>query len=289
MKTSNLFVRFFVAFLICTVAFLGVAAYATEKVLEADPQAMDKIQDNFKDRFHVALFMTGMSHAKPEKLENSQDKWSLAVPSDDIKLHFYSGRLSVKKTTGKEVVITATGVLDKNQAPRLLTVDGSSSQITVKQPDQDAARELHVEIEIPESFTQNLEIKTVSGEVVLEQLKLKELEINAVSSSIDLNGVQAQSLEAKTVSGDIASKDISITKIDGKSVSGKFQLQSQINSDIEWKSVSGNVALTMPETHDTHFQLKSTSGNIDNKYGSTSHSPAHQVLVKTVSGDISIQ
>jgi len=288
MKSMSLFSRFFIAFLVCTFGFLSIAAYAAEKAYETDPNILNKIEDKFKTGISIAGMSAKNDSYEFTKADDAKDSWTLQSPSTKINFKSYSGDLEIKTTPGKEVIISATGFLNKNKSPRLLVVDASTSEIDIKQPDKDAVHNLKVQIQIPESYNKDLDIKTVSGDLLIENAKLTAIDLKSVSGNTTLHGVQASSLDIKTVSGDIKVKDSSIPKINGKGVSGDLELSSNTPTSIDWRLVSGNVKLKLPETKDTHFALKSTSGNIENKHGSTKEAK-FEINILTVNGNIDIE
>lgn len=77
-------------------------------------------------------------------------------------------------------------------------------------------------------------------------LQLINLDVDSVSSNLVVNGINANELNAETVSGNITA-DGNFTKIDINSVSGNFDISTAVSPvEVESESVSGNFTITMP-------------------------------------------
>ncbi|WP_413612700.1 DUF4097 family beta strand repeat-containing protein [Bdellovibrio sp. HCB-110] len=283
----SLFTKFFIAFAVWTVGFLGLAAYAGEKAFQNDPQLISKIED----KFNVSIRMGGMSKGYgvgPAAHDKTQDTWNFAPPAKKVTFKSFSGNFSIKKSAGNEIKISATGKLDKNVAPRLLETEVNNDELTVREPENNAVKDLEVQIEIPASFTSTVDVLTVSGDVTAENLNVQDLDLKTVSGEMTLNQVTAKNLAVKTVSGDFKAEASSITRLEGKSVSGDLEITNTTPSNIDFTSVSGDVKMKLAKADKTHFSLKSVSGDIHNRHGSDKGGE-FKVTISTTSGDIEIE
>lgn len=283
----NLFSKFFIAFALWTVGFLSLATYAGGKAYESDPQLLSKLEN----KYNVSIRIGGMSKGYsvgPAAYEPTQDSWNFTPPAKKVMFKSLSGNFSIKKSAGSEIKISATGKLDKKVSPRLLETENNGNELIVREPEDNAVKDLQVQIEVPESFKNTLEVLTVSGDVVMENLNLREIESKTVSGKMILSHVTAKDLEVKTVSGDIKAEECSVAKLEGKSVSGNLEVSNAAPSSIDFTSVSGDVKMKLAKADKTHFSLKSISGDINNRHGSDKNGD-FKINISTTSGNIEIE
>nr|WP_295902563.1 DUF4097 family beta strand repeat-containing protein [uncultured Bdellovibrio sp.] len=283
----NLFTKFFIAFSVWTVGFLSLATYAGGKAFATDPDLVSKLES----KYNVSIRMGGMSKGYsvgPAEYGETKDAWTFAPPAKKVVFKSFSGNISIKKSADSEIKISATGKLDKKMAPRLLEVETTGNELKIKEPEDNAVKDLEVHIEVPASFNKDLEVLTVSGNVTLENLNLQEAELKTVSGEMTLNQIVAQELDIKTVSGDFKAEAASITKFEGKTVSGDLEMSNGIPANIDFTSVSGDVKMKIAKNDKTHFSLKSVSGDINNSHGSAKDGN-YNVKVSTTSGNIEIE
>jgi lia operon protein LiaG len=144
-----------------------------------------------------------------------------------------------------------------------------------------------------------LEIETVSGDIELVQMTVKELSLVTVSGDIDLEDVNADSSTIKTVSGDIEGKRVH-GDISMKTTSGDIDLiymSETFNLYVE--TISGDVELNLLNHVEFIYDFSTTSGDIDvrldglkkstgrdisGQFGDTNN----KIIIKTVSGDIEL-
>ncbi|MEN0057718.1 MAG: DUF4097 family beta strand repeat-containing protein [Bdellovibrio sp.] len=281
----NLFTKFFIAFLIWTIAFLSLGGYASNKAFQQDPDILSKIED----KYHVAIHIGGISKKNtPSNYEQANDSWKLAPPAKKIVLKVVSSDISIKKSAGSEIVITANGLLDKSKSDQLLETKISSDELVISEPDNEAVRKVSIQVELPASYTQALDIIAVNGDIAAEGLTLNDLSVKTVSGNVTFNNLNAKSWSLHSVSGDIKADSSSFTKISGKTVSGEIEITNQIPAQIDFTSVSGDVKMKLAKTDNIFFNLKSLSGSINNKHGSNRKGD-FEVNVSTASGDIEIE
>ncbi|KYG68626.1 hypothetical protein AZI87_05160 [Bdellovibrio bacteriovorus] len=283
MKSLGLFGKFFIAFTIWTVACLSLATYAGSKAYEQDPTLLSKIEDNYNVRIHVG----GISKADAG-WEETKDTWNFAPPVKKVSFKSINATVSFKKGIGENIIVSATGRLDKSKAPRLLKTEVQADEIIIQQPEDEATSELDVRIEVPPSLAKNIDIVTVNGNVVMENTLTDELAIKTVAGDVILKQIQTQSIALHSVSADIKAEDISAQKVTGKSVSGDLEVSTLTPAEVAFTSISGDVKIKMAPSDKLRFSLKSVSGEIHNSHGSNKNGNIG-VSVSTTSGDIEIE
>ena len=122
---------------------------------------------------------------------------------------------------------------------------------------------------IKDSFAKDIRIKSVSGDVDFEKVNCKNLIVEAVSSDLDLSSLFAARAVIKTVSG-----DATITSI--------TELPSYT-----FKSVSGDLNLKLPKTAQVDVNFKSMTGELINQFIKKGQT-AGSIEVSSMSGDAKI-
>ncbi len=265
MKEMSTFTKLFSGAVIWTICFFGIAAYSSQKAKEQDPEIMKKVEANLSEKFKGNVqFSVGGSSG-----EDSIETFTTPLPKSAIQIKSVSGDFAIQYGSGKEIVVKATGTLDKSKAEKLLIIDQNDETLSISEP-EDAVNNLAVEIYLPLQFQNEIEIKVVSGDIEVKGLTLSGLAIKTVSGDIKAHEVKAKTIDVKTISGDIS--------IDNKGP-----------VDVNAATISGDIALTLPSTvENTNFRLKSISGDIQNARVSTGKA-LFSVDMKTTSGDIKVQ
>lgn len=285
MKSMNVFSKVFVLATLWTVVFMGLAGYAGGKAFQQDPDLVQKVSEKYK----VSIHMGGMSKKYgSSSYVDTKNSWTFPATVTQINLKSLSGNFSIKKSSGTEIVVTATGGLDANQAPQLLETKQDGTTLTLQEPDNDAARHLEVYIEIPSNMISTYETTTVSGDLSIENIQAKELTLKTVSGDMILNQVTADALAITSVSADLKATNSDIKTVTGKSVSGDIEFTSQKPVGLDVVTVSGDIELTLAKSENTKFALKTTSGKIENAHGSNKAGTL-EVKAYTTSGDIEIK
>lgn len=178
-----------------------------------------------------------------------------------------------------------------------------------------------MEVVLPESFKNDISIKTVSADIAGDSLVAEDVYLKTVSGDVDFKKIESDNLDASSVSGDIdvfefMGKDINIDTTSGEirvtasqsegysisSVSGDVDLTLDAQTDdIYIDTVSGKVNLTIKDA-DASLDFKSTSGDIrtdlqlkdvsinkDNQLRAEVGKGQHTIRIKTVSGDIDLR
>ncbi len=141
-----------------------------------------------------------------------------------------------------------------------------------------------ISIYIPSSYYNDIDIKTISGNVeTFNNLKLPKLSIKSTSGDISLMDTKIENtVNIETISGTIESQNITSNKINLDLKSGNLESYYLKASDIDISGISGNINIDTIDT-DT-FNIKSTSSDID-IYNT---SVKRRAAINTVSGDLDL-
>lgn len=127
----------------------------------------------------------------------------------------------------------------------------------------------------------NLLLKTVSGEICGKVITPKSLTVKSTSGDIELESIDCNTLNAETVSGEIDFSGILAgDKIEVKTVSGDIELDNCDANYLNLKSTSGEISGTL--LTEKIFITDTTSGDIEVPRTSA----GGKCEIKTVSGDI---
>lgn len=146
-------------------------------------------------------------------------------------------------------------------------------------------------------------IRSVSGEIVLDDCSGDQIEAQTVSGALRARGLR-HSLSFSTVSGDLTLLDGSSHRIAARGVSGDvtLDLARDKGGDFRIDSVSGAVTVRLPDSPDLVVDAKTTSGHLDAAFDElrSERSPGRARLTgtlgsgtgrlsaRTVSGDVAL-
>lgn len=128
---------------------------------------------------------------------------------------------------------------------------------------------LQITLEIPVGWKGDLKIKTVNGDLKIEDVHATRVETTVVSGDTQINSAASfESLKSKTVSGNV-------------------QSEATVN-DVEVQGVSGDVVLKLPSGKKWETEMKTVSGEIKNSLKQNTQGEAASLKIRTVSGDVTI-
>lgn len=232
-------------------------------------------------------FMHFGSSENVRKQENIRKEEKIAI--DDVKklnLEFKSSDLNVFFTEESDIRVVQYSYKELRE-DQLFIVDKSNSTIEIKESNKPQffifyigfIEQISYDVYIPKTYEKSLEIKSVSGDIeVNESLKFEDLTISSTSGDVKMGNVEAKDIKIETISGDIKLQDIKSDNLKLKAVSGDIKALSAIGN-IEVKTTSGEI-----EFHkiDGKISATSVSGNIKSEdFKITGDSK-----VKTTSGDV---
>lgn len=151
----------------------------------------------------------------------------------------------------------------------------------------------------------NIELVKISGrqgDILVEELNVKQLEAKTISGDISVEGVRSEVITLQTTNGDIAiiasTASVTVKTVNGdvsvNDVLGKFMIVNNTNGDIDvdvqvlevaLKSINGDIELQTAETIEKIY-VETTSGDIElNIADNTTFSGS----IETLRGDIDME
>lgn len=282
MKTGSIFSKVFLLACLWTGIFLGLAGYAGGKTYQEDPEVFQKLAEKKNWQIHLG----GMSKKFPGNYIETKNLWTFPATAKQIRIKLVSGNVSIKRTSGPEIVVTATGGLNAERAARLIETTQEGDLLSLEEPEH-GAKDLNLNIELPLSLMSSFDIGTVSGNIAFENIQAENIVFKAVSGDMILNQVTAENLTYGGVSADLEAENCDIKKVVGKTVSGDIEYESLKTATFDLVTVSGDIKLKIPKSDQARFEMKSISGKITNNHG-TNPQGLSEVKLMTTSGDIEI-
>ena len=172
-----------------------------------------------------------------------------------------------------------------------------------------------IEVYIPKTYNQGINLKTVSGEIEVNNVDVKEINCKTTSGDISVENLTAQEMNVDTTSGDIKMKKVLLDTVDSSCVSGNLEVEGiclnigskTVSGNIEveledqpkqirMESVSGDIELTFAKIDGFNLEFSSTSGKLKSDFelsmeGNrqyTYNKGSAKLKIKTVSGDLEI-
>nr|WP_243427999.1 DUF4097 family beta strand repeat-containing protein [Alkaliphilus hydrothermalis] len=159
---------------------------------------------------------------------------------------------------------------------------------------------LQLDIYLPRRIYEEIAVKTVSGEIIIDEVEANEFSLESVSGSIHVDSAKTNTTTVGTVSGRVNILNFT-GDIDAGTVSGSVDVEyAEFNNNIDIGTTSGRINIKLPENAEFGLWAKSTSGRIDcnfpiviskdegRKMEGTVGSDKNEINVKTVSGSINI-
>jgi len=217
----------------------------------------------------------------------SSDVSVFSTEEEDIKIHFY-GRIALKS--------------DK-ALPKLITnLEGSKLKIEIKYPKVVFYNaKVVLDVYIPQDYRENIIMDTVSSDVDINNLDIKNFQCKTVSGDLQIESLGSDNLTLKTTSGNVNVLDI-IGNLKADSVSGNVNVGYRVfDNNIDIKTISGKVNIDLPQNAEFYLKTNTVSGEVVAKFPITiiSFNKMHQlegtlgtgdnsIIIDTVSGDIYI-
>jgi lia operon protein LiaG len=174
---------------------------------------------------------------------------------------------------------------------------------------------------IPEDYSKDLEINSVSGKIEAEKLSIKEFVCRNTSGSVNLKDISADKFDYSNTSGALKADNLITKEANVKAVSGSMDIDGftgditgsetsgtiditykTFKNDVQLNSVSGSIKLRLPENSGFALDARSTSGSINSDFGITIEGEVdknkkigyvknkdNKINIKTVSGSIKIE
>ncbi len=209
---------------------------------------------------------------------------------DDIKVVF-NGHMASSANTDLPIMITEK--------------TGNTLDVRIKYPSGInfgvSSLNINIDIFLPEDFSRNIDIKTTSGNVNVDELDINTLYFNTVSGSLRAEKLYTEQSTTDTTSGNIKINNFK-GSLDHKSISGDLNvIYTEFHNDIKIKTTSGDNEIRLPEDSDFYLSTKSVSGDINCEFPLTLEGKIdkkniigrvgegiNNISASTVSGDVSI-
>lgn len=174
-----------------------------------------------------------------------------------------------------------------NAVPVLeLIEDGQSAVVKIKYPEVYRfyySENLKLDVTIPESWLNELDIRTVSGDVSAQVLSGSDIKLKSSSGDIKVQDITGNNITMETVSGNVDIDTVNGENCIINSSSGDLQINKAVFSDsFRTKTVSGKCRINRLECKEA--ELQASSGDIEIK-----DVVSESVKSKTVSGSITMK
>lgn len=258
------------------------------------------------------LFNTtgGFKFAEKQHQVISEEKTLQIDNVTEIYIYSLSSNVNLISTDSNELKVNLHGTIDcficSAKYELKTSVDGDKLSIEVSASNWGGIyRFLNVKLDvmIPDSYNNNLKIKTSSADTYAENFEVDEFIYTTSSGELTLNSFTFTKGDLTTSSGDINGEDISgNTQVYSSSggINLSYSQASDFNIDI--KTSSGDVDVNIFDTANFHLYVKTSSGNIYNKFpitikgnmdddfleGIVGESSDNTITINTSSGDIVI-
>ncbi len=126
------------------------------------------------------------------------------------------------------------------------------------------ADDITVKVYLPRDEYGKLNLKTVSGDIGVRNLRFNEIDAGSTSGDIECEDViSLGSAVIKTVSGDIGLDNFDSENITAKTVSGDIEAEVLSAKNFDVNTVSGEVNVPPSDKNAGTFKAKTTSGDIE--------------------------
>lgn len=138
-----------------------------------------------------------------------------------------------------------------------------------------------ITLTMPEGCAPDLNVRTLSGDISLEDVSAGEVTLNSTSGDISVEGVEATALTASTTNGEVnvdLPEELMLERAELRTTSG--DVEARLNAQrCKAQSMSGDVSL---EGRIREADVGSVSGDVNLR------ADVEQVNVKSVSGDVDV-
>ena len=272
------------------------------------------------DMENFNLGFVGESYSNSGEYEVGSASFSENIK--DIKIHWTSGSVTIETYDGDTLEISEEEISDSDWQMRHRLRDGKltirfkkssgfwsfgrtpKKQLTVKIPEKmlDGMNTLSVDgvsakVSVSDVvLSKKLQIDTVSGDVTLSDVQVREFEMDSVSANLTATRFTVNEFDFDTVSGN-ATIDGSVEKVKFDTTSGNLKVTSSVvPGEIDFSSISGDCRLDIPEGKGFTAELDTVSGKIDCDFPTinkgkkiVSGNGAAEFDFDTVSGDVVIR
>ena len=170
------------------------------------------------------------------------------------------GSVTVKPSTGRQVVITADHNSDKVEVDS--SQNGSRINVRTHNLGKASGEELRVDYEIQVPADTSVSIDSEGGQIHVENLH-SNVNVESEDGDVDVRGVNNGTVQVQSVSGRVVLTDLHQTRVQVTSTGGNVQLSSVFGPNVTVKSTSGNIRYDGDFLGGGTYLLTNHSGDIE--------------------------
>lgn len=154
-----------------------------------------------------------------------------------------------------------------------------------------------VELHVPKEL-RSLQINSISADVEVSSIEFEHGILKTVSGEIKIDDCKARSVEIKTISGDVELSNADMEKLVITSASGDVNVDKLECKEYDWliNTVSGDTTLNVVGLPSLKIILKSAGGDLSSNVGYSRRGNEYvfgdgrmRIVVSTVSGDVLVK
>lgn len=179
--------------------------------------------------------------------------------------------ITITQTSGSKLTAHLYGDYTSRKGEIILEVTnvGSTVKVIVKYPKNigmGSRSNLVLDIQLPQDYSQDIKIDTVSSDIdfEIETMIFDSIDIDTVSGTTNINTIRANSLTFDTVSGNIKGRLIE-GELKANGVSGKVNITG-LSQGAQIDTASGDITLALVKNSD--LNINTISGDVEIKLGS---------------------
>lgn len=210
--------------------------------------------------------------------------------SRDIKLY---------KSSGTEVKVHLHGETNIEESTAELVSEIKGERLVVKMKRKETISigfstkdKVRLDLYIPADFYKNINLKSTSGEITIEELNLPGLELKTVSGDIDGNHIFTKSSTLETTSGDVMLRDFK-GELKVKTISGNLLVDfAELTEGTIITTTSGDIEIKVPKETALTSVFDTLSGDFSSNIALTAlgnvssyGEGGKEIRVKSISGD----
>jgi lia operon protein LiaG len=230
----------------------------------------------------------------------------------EINLEVSSAKINIITENRKDLRARLTGSVTSSSLttePTLETsIDGSTLNVRVKTQNMYVgftSVNLNLDVYVPLDYSENLTIKSSSGDINVPDIKLNDLNCNLSSGKLTLGKVSAKNFSYDSSSGSITAAELITKSSDLESSSGRIRLDKfegdlkakvssgdikiaygEFNNNVNISVASGSVELVLPENSEFFLNARASSGNVSCQFPITiSNKQKENILEGVVKND----
>ncbi|WP_032121456.1 DUF4097 family beta strand repeat-containing protein [Clostridium amazonitimonense] len=326
MFKNNKFIKKATLYLLCTVfVCYGIAGM----IINSSGFSFYNLFKDFHSNVNINVGGHWSDFIYKYSYEVDEEKSIDISSTNNIKIDTVSADIRILISDDHNVKATLKGYIKSSQEVSTPKLDMTEQKDTIYIRSQGKSfigpssysENLTLEVFIPESYVNNLYIKSTSSDVTIETLNLNSFNINTTSGTINAGEITVKNFDFGSTSGDLkidklksdnnqiktTSGNIKVDSMEGKlslkSTSGDSYLyyRDMPSGEININAISGKVELLTPSNAEFFINSSSTSGNIalnkpiilevkkEHQIKGVVGSDKCKVNIKTTSGDIRIK